>query len=341
MLRHLRFNWENQFVKRTVIGIGLFALLAVALGFRELFIYVFDAFVMVGVFICVHEMMKAKKLGTKGVRDYYVYPYIVIAYLIFLLGIVIANPFSFWIHIVLQLVLIFVLCIYVFFMAYTDRDFIKQCKLDKRPIGKASRSVVWEYVKLLIYPALLLFTLIPLNHIGNWVQFENVETLVLTNAPLIGLFALLLVFGISTFTDIFCYCAGKMLGGKKICPKISPNKTVSGFIGGLFGGVIGALVVMLALSANAGVSGFFTQRIGNASAVIGFTIAIGLLGAFITQMGDWFASWTKRKHNIKDFGNILPGHGGLMDRFDGIAFNACFIFFVMMIVVFLVPYTAG
>ncbi|MCL2850766.1 MAG: phosphatidate cytidylyltransferase [Firmicutes bacterium] len=341
----LRINWESQLTKRIIIGAGLLSVLAVVLALRQIhqhMWFVFDAVVILGVFFCLYEVMKAKKLKSKGIHDYYVYPYVIISYLIFLVGILVATPFSIWLHIVLQAVLIFILAVYVFLMAYTDKEFIKKCNLEKKPLGKATRTVVMQYLGLLIYPALLLYTLIPLNHMGRWASFEYMDYglgMITRNAPMIGLFALLMVFIISAMTDTFCFITGKLLGGPKICPKISPNKTVTGFIGGLFGGVIGALVVILAMSANSGVAGFFTQRIGSAVAVNLFIVGIGLLGGFITQMGDWYASYVKRKSGIKDFGAILPGHGGLMDRFDGIAFNAFFIFFVMMIIVFAIPNT--
>ena len=335
-----RINWESNLTKRIVMGLGLLSILAFVLGIRQIHSsmwYVFDVVVIIGTFFCLYEVMKAKKMKSKGIHDYYVYPYIVVAYMLFLLCMLVPGMNTFWLHVSLQLILLFVLAIYVFFMAYTDKDFIKKCQVEKQPLGKATRKLTLQYLGLLIYPALLLYTLIPLNHMGRFAAFYG--DFGTEYASLLGLFSILLVFAIAAFTDIFCYTVGKILKGPKICPKISPNKTITGFIGGLFGGIIGSLVVLLALSANGQIQEFLTQRIGNAVAVNLTFIAIGLVGAFITQMGDWYASYIKRKNDIKDFGTILPGHGGLMDRFDGIAFNAAFIFFVMMIIVFAVPAT--
>ncbi|RYE14081.1 MAG: CDP-archaeol synthase [Rickettsiales bacterium] len=103
-------------------------------------------------------------------------------------------------------------------------------------------------------------------------------------------------------TDIMAYFVGKTFGGWKIAPKISPNKTWSG----LLGGVCAAAIV-----------GIITSRIyhsNNPKYLIGLSIIL----AIYAQTGDFFESWIKRKFNIKDTGNIIPGHGGIMDRVDGI-----------------------
>jgi len=327
-------NWRSSLTKRILVGIAILATLAVALAFRVLTVFVFDAFVIVLAFICVYEVMQAKKCEERGVRDYYIYPFIAISYLTFLLGILITNPFPIWLHIVLQLVLVFVLCLYVYLMSLTDKAFAKECKLQKLDHKKESRKVVMDYLKVLVYPSLLILTLIPLNHMSQWTSVELESTGELVNVAAFGLFALLLVFVVSMSSDTFAYCVGRILKGKKLAPKISPNKTITGAVGGLFGGMIGALVVGLVMSTNEALVQFLTERIGYAVAVNLFIVFIGLMGSVFTQLGDLYSSWLKRKNGIKDFGKWLPGHGGIMDRVDGIIFNSAFVFFVMMFVVF-------
>ena len=328
------FNWESQLQKRIIVGAGILAVLAIALAFRMLTVFIFDAFILVLVLVCAYELMKTKKLEQRGVRDYYIYPYIVIAYLAFLLGILVDEPFALWLHVVLQVTLIAILCVYVFMMAYTDKELAKRCKLEKKEVGRESRRVVWEYLKLVLYPTFLLFTLIPLNHIAFWTEVSvdagayPVESL--------GLFALLLVLVISMASDTFAYCTGRILKGPKFAESISPNKTITGAVGGLFGGVVGALTVLMIMTTSPYLQTFLTQTIGYAPAVIGTFVAIGLIGSALTQAGDLFASWIKRRANVKDFGKWLPGHGGIMDRVDGIIFNAPFIFFFIMLLVFAV-----
>lgn len=119
--------------------------------------------------------------------------------------------------------------------------------------------------------------------------------------------------------DTFAYWFGSMIGGKKLCPSISPKKTVAGFVGGLFGGMLVAVIMFL----------LFEQfELFRESGYVPFTdatwksaliyLAIGLVGALAGQLGDLAASRIKRALGIKDFGKIFPGHGGIMDRFDSI-----------------------
>lgn len=117
-----------------------------------------------------------------------------------------------------------------------------------------------------------------------------------------GLIAILFLFAVVWATDIFAYFVGRSLGGPKLAPSISPGKTQSGALGGTLGGVIAGI----ALAAWAG--------LGNLPliALIAFLLSV------VAQVGDLFESWVKRRHGVKDSGNIIPGHGGVMDRVDGL-----------------------
>lgn len=136
-----------------------------------------------------------------------------------------------------------------------------------------------------------------------------------------ALLALLLIFVTSPLADTFAYLVGSTVGGKKLCPKISPNKTVSGAVGGLVGGAIGALVLYF----------IFTPDLGIGCEWLIFLV-IGIAAAFFTEAGDLFESWIKRKAGIKDMGKIMPGHGGIMDRIDGILFCSLFIALVFLFI---------
>ena len=128
--------------------------------------------------------------------------------------------------------------------------------------------------------------------------------------------ALLLVFVISPFADTFAYFIGSALKGPKLCPKISPNKTVSGAIGGVVGGVIGAVAVYLILGV----------ALSRPVPPWWFFVVIGAVGSVVTEFGDLVESIIKRKIGIKDMGNIMPGHGGVMDRIDGMIFISPIVF---------------
>jgi phosphatidate cytidylyltransferase len=122
----------------------------------------------------------------------------------------------------------------------------------------------------------------------------------------LGLSAILIVFVVVWGTDVFAFFAGKIIGGRRLWPVVSPNKTWAGAIGGLAGGIAsGAL----------------------AAALVGQPLGPGLFAvlaalALASEAGDLFESWVKRQMGEKDSGWLVPGHGGFMDRLDGLVFAA-------------------
>jgi phosphatidate cytidylyltransferase len=141
-------------------------------------------------------------------------------------------------------------------------------------------------------------------------------TLMLFSAPFFGMTpAIMLIAGVIG-TDVGAYFAGRSIGGLKIAPRISPSKTWSG----LFGGMIGAGLMMVAIQA-----AIYASRSGHAGdgdvylAYGWFRLMLtGAALAVIAQMGDFFESWMKRRAGVKDSGRLIPGHGGLFDRTDGL-----------------------
>ncbi|ESE31109.1 phosphatidate cytidylyltransferase [Eubacterium brachy ATCC 33089] len=123
---------------------------------------------------------------------------------------------------------------------------------------------------------------------------------------------------ISAFgTDIFAYFVGMALGKHKLCPKISPKKSIEGSVGGIVGSVI--------------LSGIFTMIFAQNYIMHG--CVIGLLGSVVSQFGDLTASVFKRKMGIKDYGKLIPGHGGILDRFDSVLFTAPVVYYYVSLVI--------
>ncbi len=129
----------------------------------------------------------------------------------------------------------------------------------------------------------------------------------------------MIIFG-AFATDTFAYFAGKFFGKRKLLPVISPKKTVEGSIGG----IIGSVFVMLVYGIVLNLSGWIAGSIG-----IYHFIILGILCGVISQLGDWAASSIKRYVKIKDYGNLIPGHGGVLDRCDSILFVAPVVYFYM------------
>jgi len=127
-------------------------------------------------------------------------------------------------------------------------------------------------------------------------------------------------------TDIFAYFVGSLLGQHKLCPELSPKKTVEGAVGGVLGSVVlcGLFCFLLSLLRK---SGFVT------TSFVQFDdcIALGVLGGIVAQLGDLAASALKRHLSVKDFGTLIPGHGGVLDRIDSVLFTAPLVFYYMML----------
>lgn len=119
----------------------------------------------------------------------------------------------------------------------------------------------------------------------------------------LGLLAVLFLYAVVWATDIFAYFSGRLLGGPKLWPQVSPNKTWSGAIGG----VLAAVAAGLAVAAIGG--------IGNLLPLV--LVAAGL--SMVSQAGDLAESAVKRRCGVKDASRLIPGHGGLLDRLDGFA----------------------
>ncbi len=117
------------------------------------------------------------------------------------------------------------------------------------------------------------------------------------------------VVGAVIFVDSFAYGFGRTLGGPKIAPRVSPSKTWAGLLGGIVGASLWAFIWLNWLA--------FPPGIGVTVPVFPL-IAVGAIVAVAAQSGDFFESWLKRKAHMKDSSNLIPGHGGIFDRTDGL-----------------------
>ena len=137
-----------------------------------------------------------------------------------------------------------------------------------------------------------------------------------------GLFEFLMIFIICITTDIGGYIFGKTLKGPKLI-KISPNKTYSGVVGGLLMSIIAAYLF------NVKNDNYFIENL-NFIGDLFFLITVFLISS-VSQIGDLIISYFKRASNIKDTGNLFPGHGGLLDRIDGMIFVFPFVYLISKI----------
>lgn len=176
-------------------------------------------------------------------------------------------------------------------------------------------AALWAVLGLFFISVLLLFGGAKSGHaiVGTVVAgLFSVALLTIREVEVYGLYYLVFLAFTVWSADVFAYIAGRSIGGPKLAPGISPNKTWAGFVGGLAGGVaMGALIAFL----------FKAEGIGM------FALLALVLG-FSAQFGDLIESAVKRRFNVKDASNLIPGHGGLLDRVDGLIF-AAFVFVLL------------
>jgi phosphatidate cytidylyltransferase len=249
--------------------------------------FYFDALIYAFAILGTFEMLRATKEKTTKAERVIVYLFAVFC----IPTCAVAEAFfTFGLHVVSVLFVIMS-------VALVSLLVIRHEETDMENLGAAFFSAV--------YPTLLLCLLVLSNHA---LELEGLAE-VAFNSNLLVLF----IFVISPLSDCFAFLVGfslKPFFPRKFAPTISPNKTLVGAIGGLVGGIVAAVVLYLVYNATLG--GF-----ENVALWLPVYMAMGLVGAVATEFGDLLESAIKRKIGIKDMGNLMPGHGGVLDRIDG------------------------
>ncbi|KNZ71237.1 phosphatidate cytidylyltransferase [Thermincola ferriacetica] len=130
-----------------------------------------------------------------------------------------------------------------------------------------------------------------------------------------GFYLVLFVFMATWFTDTMAYFVGSGIGRHKLAPTISPKKTIEGAVGGLIGSTLAGLLMS-----------FFLKEVPMIHLLV-----IGFLAGIVGQAGDLVESAMKRKAGVKDSGNLIPGHGGVLDRFDSMLFTAPLVYYYVQL----------
>lgn len=135
-----------------------------------------------------------------------------------------------------------------------------------------------------------------------------------------GIYLVWMIFISSWISDTCAYFVGVLFGKHKLAPVLSPKKSIEGSIGGIAGSaIVGALF------------GYYLDSTLGAGQFMVMLAIVGGVGSVISQVGDLAASAIKRNYEIKDYGNLIPGHGGIMDRFDSVIFTAPMTYFLIML----------
>ena len=302
-------------LKRIVTAIAILAVLfGCVFGLRSVYFQLADILTVL-VFLGVFEMYQAfKRAGYRPIPS------------ALILGCVAAFPLTYFFMadgVMLTLAVTVVAALIVFTLKHNLGEAKPQTEEEG---GETADSVKKGYslndmfatVFIGIYPLSLFMLFLPVNH---------------SEAGLLGI---MLVIAVPVMTDTMAYFTGMALGKRKLCPQISPKKTVAGAVGGVIGGIIGALIVFFLFDFSSAMSvfpnaGSMELIPGNLYGSLGLYIALGIVGGLLSELGDLAASWIKRKAGIKDFGKIFPGHGGIMDRLDSILFMLPLVYLVFAV----------
>ncbi len=296
-------------LKRTITGGAILLVTAAFVLLKSVSGLFIDAFVLVIATASLYEMINAYKAADKHANAFalYLVPPLMCASFIF------AKT--------LQLSLILMGCIAVLLLVYLlTNDIIEFARNRKNGTTEPNLEVLnaslFEKTKvsmqIFAYPLLPISFMFALNHL----PYE------------IGYIGIILMFVIAMLTDTCAYIFGVSFGKTKFIPEVSPNKTVAGLVGGFIGGIIGSVACYFLFYYT---DIFSVLNLAGQGVSITAFMLIAVFGSFINQLGDLIASAFKRKIKIKDYGNVFPGHGGFMDRYDGTMFVAVLVFLVLAI----------
>ena len=287
----------------TSIAILIFTLAFVLLKqFSPLF---FDAFALVIMFGSIIEIIKVNKKQEKQI-DISV---LVLAPVALCLIFNLAKG-----KLIVLLCLAFVLLAVLYLLTFEIISYGRHRKENETKSAEEINAHLFDRTKNTMmaigYPVLPLSFMFVLNHLSYQV----------------GYMGIVLIFAVAMLTDSLAYVFGSLLGKKRFIPEVSPKKSIAGVFGGFFGGVLGAGLVFVFF--------YFTKwfDILNVTSLylsIPAFVIIGIIGSYANQLGDLVASAYKRKAGIKDFSNIFPGHGGFMDRVDGMMFVSVVVYIVL------------
>lgn len=304
-------------LKRTLTGAAILLITALAILGRSVSIFFFDCFVMVISFVACYEMIKiqvAKEDPELKIKNRsYIYLSLAYCYIVYMCY---AMAKTYLYAIVYQLIAFVVMFIIAFIV-----DIIYLAKLRKAQIEIPTEKLLestFATIKLMLYPVTLISTLYGFGISGMAKDF--------------GTYIVILILAVTMLTDVFAYIFGMTFHKGVLASQLSPKKSISGAIGGLFGGILASALVYIVtnlLLNNNPFAGYSDAQ------VIVFFALVGIVGSVLVQIGDLVASYIKRKSGVKDYGKIFPGHGGMMDRIDGLMMCSMFTF-LSMIFIFLI-----
>ena len=305
-------------LKRTLTGALILAVVALAILSRSISIYFFDLFVMIVSFVATYELIKLNlikdgQLQIPHKNTSYAYLSLVYCYLVYMCYSLAKSLTQAIIFQVVAFMLVFLVAFII--------DLVYLSKLRKNAIEIEQKYVLrstFITAKIMLYPITLLGSLYGFGITGTSIA--------------LGTTMVILVFAVTMATDVFAYLFGMAFHKGVLASQISPQKSISGAIGGVVGGLVASATTFAVCQFLLNSNPFSVYPLWM---TITFFSLCGVFGSIFTQIGDLVASAIKRKAGVKDYGRIFPGHGGMMDRVDGLCFASTTILILSYVLFFI------
>ena len=297
--------------KRAISGIFIMLAIVLAVASKFLVAEIFDIFVAVIGIVGALEMCNIMEKRNIRVSRFLCGMFIIMLYLAVILAL---NSGAELYRALINIALVFVM--------YAAFIFVYELCINKENRLGQAFDIMINSLKVMVYPSLLLSVFFIINHIEAFTGLA-------IKVPYLSFILIVFIWGIALLSDTFAYLVGSTLRGPKLCPKISPNKSWSGAIGGVIGGVLMGVITYLIIKNVPSMSIILTGTHIN----LAWLMILGGVGSAVSQVGDIFESYLKRKANIKDSGNFMPGHGGMLDRVDALMFALVFVGGILMFLI--------
>lgn len=284
--------------KRAISSIFIMLAIVLAVVSKFLVSEIFDIFIAVISIVGALEMCNILEKMELKVSRFLSSMFIIVMYMVISLSAQAGQQ--------LYMVLLYML---IAFIVYAGIIFVYQLIVNKENRLGQALNITFNSIKVMLYPAVLLSVFFIINHMEAF-------SAVAVKEPYLSLILIIFIWGIALLSDTCAYLVGSTLKGPKLCPKISPNKSWSGAIGGALGGMLMGVITYFIIKNVSSMSAILTSTNLN----LAWFMVLGFLGSVVSQIGDIFESWLKRKAGVKDSGNFMPGHGGMLDRVDALMF---------------------
>ena len=323
-------NTPANFLPRIIWGTVILVVLVGFFGLRILSEYVFDVLIACLMVMCAIEV---ENLLHKMDRPTHYVAVALYPILIFICTIIAVNLGLNYAHLILlNVAILVVMALLLFALPLIFHSWGMRAKARDNFEGSMTYyafSKTLNTMFVCLWPTFLMSFMFILNHFSS-LSMSGVAEIYVNSGADLGLLALVLLFATSMFADTFAMLTGRFIGGPKISlTKLGPGKSWFGLIGGIIGACIASVIVFAIFNAFSAYNGLFVS--------LNYSIWTFLLGGLFcgifTMGGDLFSSLFKRRAVVKDYSHLIPGHGGIMDRCNGLLVNAVFVF-VFFIILF-------